>query len=82
MQDKQEKEIVLKAMGQAISKAVAVAEIIKVLLISMLTKYFSLIIFQLIFVKRSHNEIQHFNLCDSRRESPNYIKIYQPAPRL
>ncbi|PIN15422.1 hypothetical protein CDL12_11934 [Handroanthus impetiginosus] len=28
-QDKQEKEIILKAMGQAISKAVAIAEIIK-----------------------------------------------------
>lgn len=36
IQDKQEKEIVLKAMGQAISKAVAIAEIIKVLLIWML----------------------------------------------
>lgn len=33
IQDKQEKEIVLKAMGQAISKAVAIAEFIKVLLI-------------------------------------------------
>lgn len=30
VQDKNEKEIVLKAMGQAISKAVAVGEIIKV----------------------------------------------------
>lgn len=30
VQDKNEKEVVLKAMGQAISKAVAIGEIIKV----------------------------------------------------
>ena len=31
VQEKNEKEVVLKAMGQAISKAVAIGEIIKVL---------------------------------------------------